>query len=72
MEKRNKALKHFRGLDVYQKAFISAMKIFELTKTFPKEETYSLVDQIRRSSRGVCSSLAEAWLLIFLTSQLLV
>lgn len=61
MEKRNKILKHFRELDVYQKAFISAMKIFELTKTFPKEETYSLVDQIRRSSRGVCSNLAEAW-----------
>ena len=61
IERRHKTLKHFRDLDVYQKAFISAMKIFELTKTFPKEETYSLVDQIRRSSRGVCSNLAEAW-----------
>ncbi len=37
------------------------MKIFELSKSFPKEETYSLVDQIRRSSRSVCANLAEAW-----------
>lgn len=37
------------------------MEIFELTKTFPKEETYSLTDQIRRSSRSVCSNIAEAW-----------
>jgi four helix bundle protein len=61
MEKRNEALRHFRELDVYQRAFMSAMKIYELTKTFPKEEIYSLVDQIRRSSRSVCSNLAEAW-----------
>lgn len=37
------------------------MKIYELTKGFPAEEKYSLVDQIRRSSRSVCSNLAEAW-----------
>jgi len=37
------------------------MEIFELTKVFPKEETYSLTDQVRRSSRSVCSNLAEAW-----------
>ena len=37
------------------------MKIFELTKTFPVEERYSLVDQIRRSSRSVCANIAEAW-----------
>ena len=37
------------------------MSIFELTKSFPKEETYSLTDQIRRSSRSVCANLAEAW-----------
>ena len=48
-------------LDVYKKAFESAMSIFELTKSFPKEETYSLTDQIRRSSRSVCANLAEAW-----------
>jgi len=37
------------------------MTIYETTKTFPQEEKYSLVDQIRRSSRSVCSNLAEAW-----------
>jgi four helix bundle protein len=37
------------------------MRIFELTKSFPKEELYSLTDQIRRSSRSVCSNIAEAW-----------
>ncbi len=55
------AIKHFRDLNVYQKAFTSAMKIYEITKSFPKEEKYSLVDQIRRSSRSVCSNLAESW-----------
>src|SRR5438105_9511427 len=50
-----------RGLEVYQKAFDAARTIFELSKGFPKEETYSLTDQIRRSSRSVCANLAEAW-----------
>jgi four helix bundle protein len=45
---------------VYKLAFELAMKIFEVTKEFPKEEMYSLTDQIRRSGRSVCSSLAEA------------
>ena len=58
---RKKDLKHFRDLDVYQCAFQEAMKIFEITKSFPLDERYSLVDQIRRSSRSVCSNLAEAW-----------
>jgi four helix bundle protein len=58
---RKKDIKHFRDLEVYQLAFSAAMKIFELTKNFPKEEMYSLVDQIRRSSRSVCSNIAEAW-----------
>lgn len=48
-------------LDVYKLAFDVAMQIFRLTKNFPKEETYSLTDQIRRSSRSVCGNLAEAW-----------
>ena len=48
-------------LEVYQIAFDRAMKIFELTKSFPREETYSLTDQIRRCSRSVCANLAEAW-----------
>ena len=50
-----------RDLEVYCKAFEAAMKLFEASKKFPKEETYSLTDQVRRSSRSVCSNLAEAW-----------
>ena len=48
-------------LEVYEKAFAAAMKIFELSKTFPKAETYSLTDQVRRASRSVCANLAEGW-----------
>ncbi len=48
-------------LEVYRLCFNTAMKIFELSKTFPREETYSLTDQVRRSSRSVCANLAEAW-----------
>ena len=48
-------------LDVYQLAFKAAMRIFKISKSFPREETYSLTDQIRRSSRSVCSNVAEAW-----------
>ncbi|HVC96612.1 MAG TPA: four helix bundle protein [Pirellulales bacterium] len=48
-------------LDVYQRAFAAAMKVFDVSKSFPKEEKYSLTDQIRRSSRSVCANLAEAW-----------
>ncbi|MBX7171454.1 MAG: four helix bundle protein [Pyrinomonadaceae bacterium] len=50
-----------QDLEVYRKAFETAMRIFELSKLFPKEETYSLNDQVRRSSRSVCANLAEAW-----------
>jgi four helix bundle protein len=53
--------KGHRDLIVYQKAFALAMRIFQITKKYPKEEKYSLVDQIRRSSRSVCSCLAEAY-----------
>jgi four helix bundle protein len=48
-------------LIVYKEAFDVAMQIFEASKAFPREETYSLTDQIRRSSRSVCANLAEAW-----------
>lgn len=58
---RKRDLKHFRDLEVYQRAFAAAMRIYEITKTFPAEEKYSLVDQIRRASRAVCSNLAEGW-----------
>ena len=51
----------YRDLIVYQKAYKLAMEIFEITKAFPKEERYSLTDQIRRSSRSVTSNIGEAW-----------
>ncbi len=54
-------IRSYRELRVYQNAFKAAMRIFELTKTFPAEEKYSMVDQMRRSSRAVCSNVAEAW-----------
>jgi four helix bundle protein len=51
----------FKKLLAYQKAFELSMEIFELSKSFPKEETYSLTDQIRRSSRAICANIAEAY-----------
>lgn len=54
-------IENHTDLVVYQKAFEAAMTIFELSKSFPKDETYSLTDQMRRSSRSVCANLAEAW-----------
>ena len=48
-------------LDVFKLAFKNAMKIFELSKSFPKEEKYSLTDQIRRASRSVATNIAEAF-----------
>ncbi len=54
-------IENHTDLQVYQKAFEAAMRIFELSKAFPKEEVYSLTDQIRRSSRSVCANLAEGW-----------
>ena len=54
-------LTSFRDLRVYKTAFELQQQIFELTKDFPKEEKYSLTDQIRRSSRSVGSNIAEAW-----------
>ena len=48
-------------LDVYRLSTEAAMKIFFLSKDFPKEEIYSLTDQIRRSSRSVSSNIAESW-----------
>ena len=52
---------YFKELIAYQEAFKLAMRIFEISKTFPKEEKYSLTDQIRRSSRSVCTNIAEAY-----------
>src|SRR3990172_1959547 len=56
-----KRINSVRELEVYQLAFDSAMKLFEVSKGFPQEERYSLTDQVRRSSRSVCTNLAEGW-----------
>ena len=55
------AAKSFRDLNVYRLAREAAGKIFHVSKAFPKEERFSLTDQIRRSSRAVNAMLAEAW-----------
>jgi four helix bundle protein len=54
-------IRSHRDLEVYQIAFRTAMEIFELSKRFPREEMYSLTDQVRRASRSVCANLTEAW-----------
>ena len=54
-------IESFKDLIVFQKAYKLAMEIYEISKSFPKEEKYSLTDQIRRSSRAVTSCLAESW-----------
>src|SRR5467141_2530598 len=51
----------YKDLRVYTLAFESAMEVFELSKRFPSEEKFSLTDQIRRSTRSVCTNIAEAW-----------
>jgi four helix bundle protein len=55
-----KIVRH-QDLEVYRNAFEAAMQVFRVSKNFPREEMYSLTDQIRRSSRSVCANLAEAW-----------
>jgi len=54
-------IRDHRELDVYKLSFKCAMEIFEISKSFPKEEKYSLTDQIRRSSRSVCANISEAF-----------
>jgi four helix bundle protein len=54
-------IESFRDLNVYKLAVELQQEIFELTKTFPKEETYSLTDQIRRASRSIGGNIAESW-----------
>ena len=61
MRTQSTKIRSHRDLIVYQQAMSIAMEIFKASKKFPKEETYSMTDQIRRSSRSVCSNLAEAW-----------
>jgi four helix bundle protein len=55
------AAKCFRELRVYQAARDAALRVFIVTKTFPREERYALIDQVRRSSRAVKAMIAEAW-----------
>ncbi len=55
------AYKGFRDLSVYKKSYRLAVEITKLTNTFPKEEKYVLVDQIRRSSRSIPATIAESW-----------
>jgi four helix bundle protein len=59
--RKTKRINSVRDLEVYKKAFEAAMEVFEISKNFPKEEKYSLTDQIRRSSRSVCVNLSEGW-----------
>ena len=59
--RQTRRIRSVRELEVYKLAFDTAMEIFEISKSFPKEETYSLTDQVRKSSRSVCTSLAEGW-----------
>ena len=59
--RQKKRIKSVRELDVYKLAFETAIEIFKISKNFPKEETYSLTDQVRRSSRAVCTNLSELW-----------
>jgi four helix bundle protein len=50
-----------KDLEVYKKAYLLAMEIFDISRSFPPEERYSLTGQIRRCSRSVCQNLQEAW-----------
>ncbi len=54
-------IKNHEELEVFQQSYHAALEIFELTKSFPKAEQFSLTDQIRRSSRSVCANLSEAY-----------
>lgn len=59
--KRRRTIRKHTDLEVFQRSFAAAMRIFELSRKFPAEERYSLTDQGRRSSRSVCANLAESW-----------
>jgi len=61
MKNEKKRINSAKDLRVYKKAYALAMEIFHISKRWPSEEKYSLTDQIRRSSRSVCSNMREAW-----------
>ena len=54
-------VKHYKELRIYKRAYAAAMRIFELSKAWPRDEKRALTDQIRRSSRSICACMAEAW-----------
>ncbi|HZL89496.1 MAG TPA: four helix bundle protein [Pirellulaceae bacterium] len=58
---RKRLAKRHTDLEVYQLGYSTAQELFELSKSFPKEEMYSLTSQMRRCSRSVCSNITEAW-----------
>lgn len=60
-DREKEPIRSYRELDVYKLAMDGAVRVFELTKLLPVEERFSLVDQIRRSSRSVCANIGEAW-----------
>lgn len=61
LKKHSKIILDFTELEVYKLSFEAAMQIYDLSKKWPQDEKYSLINQIRRSSRSVCSNIAEAW-----------
>jgi len=56
-----KKIRSHRDLDVYHMSFGVSMRLFEISKSFPRDEQYSLTDQIRRSSRSVSANISEAF-----------
>src|SRR5262245_40156314 len=56
-----KIVQNYKDLEIYKASFRFQQDVFHLSKSFPKDETYSLTDQIRRSSRSIGANLAEAW-----------
>ena len=58
---KTRLIRHFRELEVYKNAINLSMQIFAISKDFPREEQYSLTDQVRRASRSVCANIAEGW-----------
>lgn len=57
----NKKVHNYKDLEIYKASFKFQQEVFQLSKSFPKDENYSLTDQIRRSSRSIGANLAEAW-----------
>lgn len=61
MQEADNTYRGYKDLKVYQMAYQLALEIFQITRRFPKDERYALIDQIRRSSRSIAANLAEAW-----------